>query len=104
MPSRQSLRTREDVVSRSPISGAPSFNRNRTKRRRQISVGGETPTLDGFAVEAARAAVRGSRSLVGRLALVWVSIRLSIEEKLEPIFEESQELLVRVVPQAAAFV
>jgi hypothetical protein len=48
--------------------------------------------------------VRGSRSLVGRLALVWVSIRLSIEEKLEPIFEESQELLVRVVPQAAAFV
>lgn len=65
---------------------------------------GETPTLDGFAVEAARAAVRGSRSFVGRLALMWVSIRLTIEEKLEPIFEESQELLVRVVPQVAAFV
>src|SRR5689334_14695741 len=65
---------------------------------------GETPTLDGFAVEAARAALRGSRSLMGRLALAWVTIRLTIEEKLEPIFEESQELLVRVVPQVAAFV
>ncbi|HKS64424.1 MAG TPA: hypothetical protein VJT13_22165 [Xanthobacteraceae bacterium] len=65
---------------------------------------GETPTLDGFAVEAARAALRGSRSLAGRLALAWVTIRLTIEEKLEPIFEESQELLVRVVPQVAAFV
>ena len=50
---------------------------------------GETPALDGFAVEAARAAVRGSRSLVARLALAWVTIRLTIEEKLEPIFEES---------------
>lgn len=65
---------------------------------------GETPTLDGFAVEAARAAVRGSRSLMGRLALLWVTVRLTIEEKVEPIFEESQELLVRVVPQVAAFV
>jgi hypothetical protein len=65
---------------------------------------GETPSLDGFAVEAARAAVRGSRSLVARLALVWVTVRLTIEEKLEPIFEESQELLVRFVPQVAAFV
>ena len=65
---------------------------------------GETPALDGFAVEAARAAVRGSRSLVARLALLWVTVRLTIEEKVEPIFEESQELLVRVVPQVAAFV
>ena len=65
---------------------------------------GETPSLDGFAVEAARAAVRGSRSLVARLALVWCTIRLTIEEKVEPIFEESQELLVRFVPQVAAFV
>ncbi len=65
---------------------------------------GETPTLDGFAVEAACAAVRGSRSLVARLARLWVTVRLTIEEKLEPIFEESQELLVRVVPQVAAFV
>jgi hypothetical protein len=42
--------------------------------------------------------------LVARLALAWCAIRLTIEEKLEPIFEESQELLVRVVPQVAAFV
>ena len=48
--------------------------------------------------------MRGSRSLVARLALVWVMIRLTIEEKLEPVFEESQELLVRFVPQVAAFV
>ncbi len=64
---------------------------------------GETPALDGFAVEAARA-LRGSRSLVAWLALAWCAIRLTIEEKLEPMFEESQELLVRVVPQVAAFV
>ena len=65
---------------------------------------GETPALDGFALEAARAAARGSRSLVARLALVWVTIRLTIEEKLEPVFEESQEVLARFVPQVAAFV
>ena len=32
------------------------------------------------------------------------AIRLTIEEKVEPMFEESQELLVRFVPQIAAFV
>ena len=47
---------------------------------------GETPAFDGFAVEAARAALRGSRSLVGRLVLAWCAVRLTIEEKLEPVF------------------
>ena len=65
---------------------------------------GEAGALEGFAVEAARAAVRGSRSLVARLALVWCTVRLAIEEKFEPVFEESQELLVRVVPQVAVWV
>jgi len=32
------------------------------------------------------------------------AIRLTIEEKVEPLFEESQELLVRFAPQIAAFV
>ncbi len=65
---------------------------------------GETPSLDRFAVEAARAAMRGGRSFVARVTLAWCTIRLAIEEKLEPMFEESQELLVRFAPQVAAFV
>ena len=65
---------------------------------------GETPSLDRFALEAARAAMRGGRSFAARVTLAWCTIRLAIEEKLEPIFEESQELLVRFVPQVAAFV
>ena len=65
---------------------------------------GEAPSLDRFAVEAARAAMRGGRSFVARVTLAWCTIRLAIEEKVEPIFEESQELLVRFAPQVAAFV
>lgn len=65
---------------------------------------GETPALDGFAVAAARAAMRKSRSLVARAMLAWCTIRLTIEEKLEPILEESEELLARFAPQVAALV
>ena len=65
---------------------------------------GETPSLDRFAVEAARAAMRGGRSFIARVTLAWCTIRLAIEEKLEPVFEESQELLVRFAPQVAALV
>jgi hypothetical protein len=65
---------------------------------------GEAPALHHFAEQAARAALRGGRSFVARVTLLVCSIRLAIEEKLEPIFEESQELLVRFAPQMAAFV
>jgi hypothetical protein len=65
---------------------------------------GEAPSLDRFAEQAARAAVRGGRSLVARVTLIVCALRLTIEEKLEPLFEESQELLVRFAPQIAAFV
>jgi hypothetical protein len=65
---------------------------------------GETPSLDRFAVEAARAAMRHGRSFIARATLAWCTIRLAIEEKLEPIFEESQELLVRFAPQVAGMV
>jgi len=65
---------------------------------------GETPSLDRFAVEAARAAMRHGRSFIARATLAWCTIRLAIEEKLEPVFEESQELLVRFAPQVAAMV
>ena len=41
---------------------------------------------------------------MARVTLAWCTIRLAIEEKLEPIFEESQELLVRFAPQVAALV
>ena len=65
---------------------------------------GEAPSLDRFAEQAARAAVRGGRSFVARITLLLCAIRLTIEEKVEPLFEESQELLVRFAPQIAAFV
>lgn len=64
---------------------------------------GEAPSLDRFAEQAARAAVRGGRALVARMTLLLCAIRLTIEEKVEPLFEESQELLVRFAPQIAAF-
>jgi hypothetical protein len=62
----------------------------------------EAPSLDAFAEEAARAAVRASRSFVARLAIVACAIRLTIEEKIEPVMEESMEILVRLVPPLAA--
>ena len=65
---------------------------------------GEAPALDRFAIEAARAAIRGSRSFVSRIMVAWITLRLTIEEKLEPIFEESEELLARYAPQIAAFI
>jgi hypothetical protein len=63
---------------------------------------GETPSLDRFAVEAARSAMRGGRSFVARATLAWITIRLAIEEKVEPILEESEELLARFAPQLMA--
>ena len=65
---------------------------------------GEAPALHRFAEQAARAALRGGRSFIARVTLLMCTIRLAIEEKLEPIFEESQELLVRFAPQIAALV
>ena len=47
---------------------------------------------------------RGSRSFVSRIMVAWITLRLTIEEKLEPIFEESEELLARYAPQLAAFI
>jgi hypothetical protein len=65
---------------------------------------GEAPALHHFAEQAVRSAAGVGRSLVARVTLLICAIRLTIEEKVEPIFEESQDLLVRVAPQLAAFV
>jgi hypothetical protein len=65
---------------------------------------GEAPSLDRFTVEAARAAMRGGRAFVARVTLLIASIRLAIEERVEPIMEESEELLARFAPQIAALV
>ena len=64
---------------------------------------GEAPSLDRFAEQAAHAAARGGRSFVARVTLLLCAIRLTVEEKIEPLFEESQELLMRFAPQIAAF-
>jgi hypothetical protein len=44
------------------------------------------------------------RSLVARLLLVWCGLRQNVEQKVDAAWAESEELLVHVVPQAAAFV
>ena len=65
---------------------------------------GEAPALNRIAVEAARTAIRGGRSFVSRVLVAWVTLRLTVEERFEPIFQESEELLARYAPQIAAFI
>jgi hypothetical protein len=52
----------------------------------------------------AKAAMRSSWSgLVARVALLWCTIRHMIHDRLEPLLAESEEMLVHLVPQLAAF-
>jgi len=41
---------------------------------------------------------------MSRMIVGWVTLRLTVEERLEPIIEESEEMLARFAPQIAAFV
>lgn len=53
----------------------------------------------------ARTALRITRwSLVARIVVVWCTIRDVIHDRIEPLLEESEELLVLLTPQLAAFV
>jgi hypothetical protein len=53
----------------------------------------------------ARSARRITRwSLVGRIVVVWCTIRNVIHDRIEPLLGESEELLVHLAPQLAAFV
>jgi hypothetical protein len=52
----------------------------------------------------AKAAIRSSWSgLVARVALLWCTIRHMIHDRLEPVLAESEEMLVHLAPQLAAF-
>jgi hypothetical protein len=51
----------------------------------------------------ARAAVSSTPWLMVRAIVVWCAVRNTIQEKLEPMLVESEELLVQVAPQLAAF-
>ncbi|HMJ43293.1 MAG TPA: hypothetical protein VK522_13555 [Pseudolabrys sp.] len=52
----------------------------------------------------AKAAMRSSWSgLVARVALLWCTIRYMIHDRLEPLLTESEEMLVHLAPQLAAF-
>jgi len=52
----------------------------------------------------AKAAVRSMRGwLVARAVLVWCTVRHLIHDKVEPLLDESEELLVELAPQLAAF-
>ena len=48
--------------------------------------------------------MRGGRSLLTRVTLFLCALRLAIEERIEPVIEESEEVLARFVPQIAALV
>jgi hypothetical protein len=53
----------------------------------------------------ARGALRITRwSLVGRIVVVWCTIRDVIHDRIEPLLGESEELLACLTPQFAAFV
>lgn len=53
----------------------------------------------------ARSALRITRwSLVGRIVVVWCTIRDVIHDRIEPLLGESEELLVHLTPQLVAFV
>jgi hypothetical protein len=52
----------------------------------------------------ARAAVRSMRGwLVARVVLLWCTVRHVIHDKVEPLLAESEELIVELAPQLAAF-
>jgi hypothetical protein len=52
----------------------------------------------------AKAAVRSPRGwLVARAVLLWCTIRHIIHDKVEPLLDEGEELLVELAPQLAAF-
>jgi len=52
----------------------------------------------------AKAAVRSPRwSFVARTVLLWCTVRHMIHDKVEPLLVESEEMLVHLAPQLAAF-
>lgn len=51
----------------------------------------------------ARAAVSPTPWLMVRMIVLWCAIRSTLQEKFEPFLVESEELLVQVAPQLAAF-
>jgi hypothetical protein len=52
----------------------------------------------------AKAAISSRRwSLVARIALLWFTVRHTIHDKVEPLLIETEEILVHITPQLAAF-
>ena len=52
----------------------------------------------------AKTAIRATRwPLVARALLLWCTVRQIIHDKVEPLLAESEELLVELAPQLAAF-
>ena len=47
---------------------------------------------------------RGRNTLVSRILVAFGTLRLTIEERLEPLIVESEELIVRMGPQLAAII
>jgi hypothetical protein len=53
----------------------------------------------------ARAAVHSTRwPLVARALLLWLTVRYVMHDKVEPLLAESEEMVIHLAPQLAAFV
>lgn len=61
----------------------------------------ETPSLEVLGAHA-KAPITRNSSIWGRITVGLAAVRSAVEEKIEAIFVESEELLLRVMPQLAS--
>ncbi len=65
---------------------------------------GEHNSLAALAVEARNYLRKGSQGVIARIALVWCTLRQALEQKVDGVLTEGEDVLVHLVPQAAALV
>jgi hypothetical protein len=64
----------------------------------------EESSLEALAVRAKMPRTTHKMSLMARIMLGLAALRVTVEEKIEPVLVESEELLLRFVPQLSALV
>jgi len=65
---------------------------------------GEHNSLAALAMNASEYLRKRRRGVIARLALVWCTLRQTTEQKFDALLGEGEEVLVHLVPQAAALV
>ena len=64
----------------------------------------EGTAIDALAIAAKTSARQRPISLLARVTLGLTALRVTLEEKIEPLIVESEELLLRFAPQVAAMI